>query len=108
MLRIDHHRHLTSFVLTFTFRRVLVAAVATVVLALAHPRERDTAAIVAPELALGAHVWNTEAHLLMNTALSRHHLVTHILKFLGNMTNFKCIWDTNTCKSVVRSISTES
>lgn len=56
MLCNDHHRHRTSCVLTLTFWRVLVAAVATVVFALAYPREWDAAAIVALELALGAHV----------------------------------------------------
>jgi hypothetical protein len=42
--------------LTVTFRSALVAPVTTVILPLAHPRERDAAAIVAPELTQGAHV----------------------------------------------------
>jgi hypothetical protein len=50
MLHIGHHRHPTSCLLTVTFRRALIAPVTTVVLPLAHPRERNAAAIVAPEL----------------------------------------------------------
>lgn len=48
--------HPISCVLTVTLGSALVTPVTTVVLILAHPSQRDTAAIVAPELTQGAHV----------------------------------------------------